>query len=276
MQEEPNPPPTPQEDGEKVESMATAPPSAPVEPRPFSEDEIPWRDDEPDPGLVAVFQAGADAITASPLPDGTVLVPASPAPPELVEAERSTLLNLVQSMTSLDEAMGATDFNPEALVGQLKGKVDALKFVLDCMDARASYLKAEVAAPIVKKARAIDNNRDRLRDYIAFCMEVGKFETLPGDVYRVDLQRTPDRVTLSRPPKPEDMQAYPGMVKVRVERVYSWDGFAIESALKKGGILADDFPGKLESTPFVKFHVNTHEKLAPKPKGKRAPKEPQA
>lgn len=210
-----------------------------------------------------VAEAGALTVQA---PENAV---PQPEPPK-----KRTLMDIVSELGRQDDELADPNFDPAVVIGELNGKIDAIAVVLGRMEAVSEWLSDIVARPIIKKARAISANRDRLRTYVALAMKASGFEKLPGDLYRVDLHSASPGLQMTRIPKPSDIRTWPGFV--RIERVYVWETEKIRDALLQGGVLNEDFPGHLETTQYVKFHVNTPESLEKKQRKKRGSKVPTA
>lgn len=134
--------------------------------------------------------------------------------------------NLLSELTGADEYLSDPNFDPQALVGDIRNKVDGLKSVETRMQLVSDYFDA-FAKPILDKAKTIRNNRERLRDYIVYAMQSNHFEMVPGDGWKVRTRpNTQLSVETSREPGLRDYLEMPKLVRATTE--YSWDKNAIK------------------------------------------------
>lgn len=181
---------------------------------------------------------------------------------------KATLAELVSLLERSEDAL--EHFDPEVLVGTLKDKVDAIHSVLERMEAIAGYLSAS-ADPLTRKARAIKKARERLKEYVAFQMKANGFSTLPGQLFKVNLQQTAEylEIEVDRRATAKDATDYADYVQTDI--YFSWNKEAIEKAFAEGIELPDFIKVQPKRTAFIKFYPNVPESLEPKKKkGKKA------
>lgn len=160
-------------------------------------------------------------------------------PARLPDKPKMTLQDLIALMAVIDQADDLPDIDFEAMLGDLKDKVDDLNYVLLRMETVASFLK-DYVAPINKKRASIERARERLRDYVAKSMrgdflpqdQRQRIERIPGNVYFVRLRDNPPALGLKRPATAVDFEKYPNYVKM--ERIYSWRSDIIKHDLAAG------------------------------------------
>ena len=142
-----------------------------------------------------------------------------------------TLREIVAALEASEDNLAEID--PEVLVGTLNDKVDAIHFVLLRMEDGAASLR-DRAKPLVEKAKALENARQRLRDYVVFTMQKAKLQKLPGELMQIALKSTGKRLSMSfdRQPTGLDAQQYRGLVKTVVS--FEWDKDAIEALYREG------------------------------------------
>lgn len=215
----------------------------------------------PSPGLRAALEderlRGREIELLSRFPPPADLVVTPFATPE-----RPTLMSLLEQLTAADDAIARPDFDPVLLAGELRGKVDALKFVTDRMDAVEKFLRG-VAKPIAAKASAIKNNRERLRKYIAESMRSQKFEKIPGETFEVVLMDSPPALIMERSATAEDFEKFP--CHVEMVRIYRWREDKIKDEILAGVELAG-IPAKITVGCYPNFRVLVPDQLQRKSK----------
>lgn len=138
--------------------------------------------------------------------------------------------------------------NLEELVGDVRDKVDDIRFVRERLTFEAAWFESKIDD--MKKRRAtLLANKERLEEYVNWCLTQAELEECPGDKYRVKLQKNPISVKVARPPTVDDFAEYEDFVKRKV--IFSWD----LSALKKSA-LEENLPAKL--TTAVQLEQGTH------------------
>lgn len=192
------------------------------------------------------------------IPEGTPL-PAG-VEPGIIEARplpvvRPTLGALLARLAAVDELLEA-DVDPAELVGDVRDKVDAIKGYLDRLSALDAYLDTQIR-PLDQAQEACRRNATRLKTYVRDQMVENKFEKLPGDVWRAQLQSNggvePLVIAEGRlEPTPQDFTQFPGLVKM--VRYYEWDMAKVRAFLEGGETLP--FAKLTERGKQVRFYVN--------------------
>lgn len=216
------------------------------------------------------------AVGANP---PTVVDDPPPQPPAPVEIPEDMSLGAYQHMMSrIDDYLARPDFDPEAFVRGMRGKVDAVRAMLGFMAAHADWLDA-MGKPIVSKAASIRRNRGRLEDYVTHVLrqekacreEIGESTdsvSIPGHVFRARLRTSTPSVDV----EPETATAVEferfGPEFVSMSRAYSWNKKAIADAAK-AGTLPDGLRVRLNPSYWSEFVPMVPEKLEPKTKGRK-------
>jgi len=171
-------------------------------------------------------------------------------------------------LADADEFLSDPNFDPAKFVGDLRDKVDGLKSVESRMQLVAEYFDV-FAKPILEKAKTLRNNRERLRDYIVYSMQVNHFEAVPGNLWKVRPRaNTQVSVIESREPTKDDFVEFHDVI--RVKETYSWDKDAIKA--KHANTPAEDMEGlpfKLVQGYWPEFVPNVPEVLEKKKRKKR-------
>lgn len=233
----------------------------------------------------SVESSDFDLATAPVADDLNDLVPATAidAPSTL------TFADILRKMTDADNAISA-DFDPEKVVGELRGKIDDLKRVIVGFETYEVWFDKQ-AAPFVKAAGTLRNNCARLKAYIVRTMQAEKFDSLPGILYKAQLQNNQASMDLLREPTALDFRDYPDFVEPI--RGYEWKTAEIKKTIvararELGGedvkiehyeTAAQELAGQ-DKKPFaairveqqVRFPPNIPESLAPAKKSRRKKK----
>ena len=166
-----------------------------------------------------------------------------------------TFEELLHDFGCLDDLLCDPEFKPEALVKNMRDKIDALKAVVDRMDNSAEGLE-KAAAPLLAKAKAMRNNRKRLMAYITHAMETddagseGSF--IPGHLWSLRLRKASIPALNIPPATPLDYSTYFELIDRSV--VYSWRNDLVKKSLKSGA-LPPEFPGKLVTSNYSEFKL---------------------
>jgi len=182
----------------------------------------------------------------------------SAQPPELPsDWQPETFAELLHALSSFGLAMTPVKLDPEKLVGDLRDKVDSIKYVLDRLESEEQLCR-EQAKPWNKAATALKKNYDSLKTYVEYWMRREGFEELPGNTRRAFLKNNAARLEMLKPaPDVFDYQRYPDYVKP--VRGYVWNADKIEADLKSG-VLAFPPPAEGEEPvpPFARLVQDKH------------------
>jgi len=149
----------------------------------------------------------------------------------------------------LDDDLAPEDFDPAEAVGELKDKIDSIKWRLDSWEAHAQALDENWLKPLAARRKSILGKAEKLREYVAFVMKRDNLQTLPGHAFRVDLRAYESIEALSAPTANEAL-AYRPYVKTTIS--YAWDKKALKPALKSGEMA--EF-AKIQTSYSPKFEV---------------------
>ena len=180
--------------------------------------------------------------------------------------EKLTLSQLLDRFNRMDD--DALTFDPEMLRGDLAIKVDDYKSIIDHYEA-IGQMFAEQAAALSASATAAKNKAKRIKELLQYNMEAGRFEKLPGIIWRAQIETRKGLKIVSQEllaPTASTYLKYPDFV----ERTYSTKAKDLLDAAKLDpakfeGIVAES------SSSFVKFYTNTVPKASKK---KDQPAEP--
>lgn len=159
----------------------------------------------------------------------------------------ATLNELITQLQTLDDDLHPNEFDPEELIGDIKDKVDAIKWQIDEWLAKAESIQLKWIDPLNDRRRALEGKAQRLKDYVAYCMARDGFEKLPGNAFGASLRKATS-VETETAPGPDEAMTMPAFCKTKV--TYAWDKTAIAEALKSGRELPF---AKLKSSSFVVF-----------------------
>lgn len=139
-----------------------------------------------------------------------------------------------------------------AIVGDIRGKTDAIKAVVDALEANAEAIKEKWIKPLKRKADAMLNDADRLKDYVKSQMLEHGYEKLPGNAFSANIQKGTPAVNCSpAEPLATHYLAYPDFIIQEVN--YRWDKRKIKETLDAGVELSF---ASLRSTPSLRFRAS--------------------
>lgn len=167
----------------------------------------------------------------------------------------STLRDLLQKMSDIDNDMVA-DIDPGELVGEIRGKVDSIKHVIDRLESFAGFLKDRIE-PLAKARSSVTKNIKRLEEYVKFQMQMQSLERLPGEEYYIRLIEKQERLVFQAQPDAADALRYPDYVQI--SRVFSWNEEKIHNDLLSG--VLSGFPmAKFERSNYIRFFTEKGQK----------------
>jgi len=143
-----------------------------------------------------------------------------------------SLKTLLDKFAPIDDELPPEDFDPAALIGDIKDKVDAIKWKIDDWEYKAKMLEEAWIKPLQQKIRSLKGKADGLKDYMKAQMIEHSFEKLPGQAFRAQLQNSKASVVVDKEPLFQDFQAYPAYVRQDVS--YTWNKVAIKDDLDLG------------------------------------------
>ena len=117
------------------------------------------------------------------------------------EQKGAPFWRLVQLLQESDSA-AISEIDPEKLVGDIADKIDALDYVIKELTGKEAMFLA-AAKEYMEAAKAIANNKARLKDYVAEVMKNGDLKRLDGQ--RVYANRISfDSFAMVHPAKPRN------------------------------------------------------------------------
>ena len=176
---------------------------------------------------------------------------------------------LLDALNNADELL-EEGIDPSQIPGQLRDKVDSIKFVLDKLKYN-QMLQKDLKDSHARKEKALKENEKRLRDYIAHEAKVSfdkAMEDLGSDVplKKKDLQELKrirgnkyymglgesKSLNVTRDPKAEDALEFPELVERHVS--YAWNKAALKKAVELAKAPAN--VASIVTKPKVTFYDN--------------------
>lgn len=177
-----------------------------------------------------------------------------------------TFEGLLSMLSTSDDALVMVD--PVAIVGELRGKVDSIKFVIDHLEALSAYYKKRIE-PLTVKKRACDANIESLKRYVAEQMVKHNFDKVPGDEWRIQLQPNPPALEILEPATEAHRDLFPEYTETVTE--IRWRQGKLKDDLLSGVLPADSCPfAKIRQGSHARFYVHTPERLPLAKKEKKA------
>lgn len=174
-----------------------------------------------------------------------------------------TFDDLLSMLARADDGL-TLDLDPALVVGELRGKVDSIKYVVDRMEGLAAYHKALADAHAAKR-KSVETNLARLKAYVTSQMEAFGFDKVPGDEWRVQLQANPPALEILEAPTEKHREQYPTYTETVTEIRWRHDRLKLD--LQSGALQEWECPfAKITQGRRAQFYVNTPAKLPAKPK----------
>ena len=161
-----------------------------------------------------------------------------PAP---VGHSEATLISMAGDLERMEDLLADPNFDPEKFIGDLKGKVDGTKYILDAQEDFRAFLQTRIN-PIQKKATQIGKNWDKLKQYVTRCLRVSGGDQLPGSVWKVSLRENKPKLIQHREATVNDFLIY-GEEYVEQFVAYRWRGDALLADALVGKIKLEDNRG---------------------------------
>lgn len=160
----------------------------------------------------------------------------------------NTLRELLSKLDHLDDENLPADFDAASLVGDVKDKVDAIKWRIDSWLNEAKQIETQWIAELSRRKEALEKKALRLKEYLHSQMNEHGYDKLPGKMFRVALQKAAPSVEVFEDPTAQHMLTYPDYVVQSVN--YRWNKDAIRERLQNGSDLSF---AKLRHLRYVKF-----------------------
>lgn len=140
-----------------------------------------------------------------------------------------TLSELSSALIALDEEMDPEAFDPAVLVGELKDKIDGIKFKIDQWESQAKNLKENWLEPLTSRHNSLLKKADKLREYCAYVLKRDEVEMLPGKAFSLKLRKS-QAVEVDANPNFQDACKYADLVNTKI--TYAWNKKALAEKLK--------------------------------------------
>lgn len=166
-----------------------------------------------------------------------------------------SLSELIKQIRDIDDDMLPAEFDPAEVVGDIKEKVDAIKWRIDTWEAHAKMIDEEYIKALRQKREAILGKVQKLKEYVQFQMVTNGFEKLPGAMFRVQLQNSPKSVETKEFACAKMFLNYPEYVVQ--ETTYKWNKESLKESLENGEILTF---AELKQGKHVRFYATGEKK----------------
>ena len=143
---------------------------------------------------------------------------------------KESFREILDKFKAMDD-IAEEDFNPAILVGDLKDKVDAIKWRIDKWESEADTLQTEWIDPILAKKKAILKKVESIKEYCRFYMKQHEFDKLPGNAFEMRMQKIAPKVAVTVEADANLSLTYPALVKRCT--TYAWDKAALRDHLKE-------------------------------------------
>jgi hypothetical protein len=168
-----------------------------------------------------------------------------------------TLREILDRFKMIDDDLPPEDFDPAVVVGDVKDKVDAIKWRIDSWEAEAEAVGDWIKALSLRQ-RSLAAKAEKLSSYLKQQMIENEFQKLPGNIWRAQVQRIADKVEILKEAGAEDVLSDTAAPFVKQVINYTWDKKAIADALKEGKALPFAYAKENKSLRF--YVVNKEDK----------------
>ncbi len=145
---------------------------------------------------------------------------------------KNSLGQMLELLRDLDEDMLPEEFDPAALIGDVRDKVDGIRWKINDWKYKAKMIEEEYIHPLQAKIRAIHGKRKRLEAYVLHEMTRLGVEKIPGSMFRVQLQDSPPSLEIKAAADEMMHMNYPGLVEM--EEIYLWNKDELIDRMKAG------------------------------------------
>lgn len=140
-----------------------------------------------------------------------------------------TLSELSAALVALDEEMDAEAFDPAQIVGDIKDKVDGIKWKIDQWKAQVNAIQENWIDPLTNRKKTLQKKIDKLEEYCAFVLRRDQIEMLPGNAFSLKLRQS-DSVEVDVDPTPVQALELNDLVRTKIS--YAWDKKKLAEKLK--------------------------------------------
>lgn len=148
------------------------------------------------------------------------------------ETKKQSLRTILERLNQIDDDLAPEEFDPAFVVGDLRDKVDAIKWRLDTWRADARKIQEEWIDILTKKKDSLLRKAEKLEGYVLSQMQEKGFEKLPGHMMEVLIKQNPPAVQIDIEAGPEAFLQYDGLVLQKT--VYQWDKKRVKALLDSG------------------------------------------
>lgn len=164
--------------------------------------------------------------------------------------QKQSLGEMLELLKDLDDDMLPEQFDPAILIGDIKDKVDAIKWKMDDWQYKSDMIWDQYITPLQRKINSMLGKMDRLKAYIESEMKRLDVEKIPGKLFRIQLQNSPKSLTVRVPADAHMYLNYPDMVVQNTS--YNWDKEKIRSHIEAGETFTF---AELKQSKHIRFYA---------------------
>jgi hypothetical protein len=169
---------------------------------------------------------------------------------DTLESENLSLWALQDAMLRCEDEINSTQ-DLSLLIGQVAGKIDNIKQVIDILEADALRWDT-YAKDMAAKKKSAEASAERLRNYVTMSLIAHDTSFELGNMWKVQLTSN-EKVTLGNDPNIDDLLELGGLGIITTK--YSWDKKAVKKLLESGNTDVMKV-ATIEKTNSVKFSAN--------------------
>ncbi len=138
---------------------------------------------------------------------------------------------MLEILRDMDEDLLPKDFDPQALIGDIRNKADGIKWRINAWEYRVKMIKEEGIDLLEKKIKAINGKADKLREYVLSEMTRLGVEKVPGNLFQIQrVANSTAKLTITQPPDENMIRSYPELIRQETR----WDTDKVKEHLMMG------------------------------------------
>lgn len=150
-----------------------------------------------------------------------------------MESKSKSLNEILAALAQIDDELPPDDFDPATVIGNVKDKVDAIKWRIDKWESDAKMIREQWIKPLNDRVASLLRKSEKLSEYVKQQMIMHNFEKLPGNMFTAALRKNPPSLKLAAEPTADLFLDFPEYVK-QLPVEYEFDKERLREDLKAG------------------------------------------
>lgn len=145
---------------------------------------------------------------------------------------RTSLGQMMELLRDMDEGLLPEEFDPAAIIRDVREEVDAIQYQLLHWEYEIKKRIEEVIKPHQAIVSSMEKKHAKLTSYVLSEMIRLNVEKIPGDIFRVQIQKKPPAVEIKAEANAQMYLNYPEIVVQDIS--YRWDKTRIKELIDSG------------------------------------------